>query len=125
MAAEFIKDASSLICVGAKPPVSFFAYPGKPSWLTPETAEIVQLADGEICVLDALTRLADSLEAPEAPAHLQPAMIPPIEDGPLNAVEVGKVLAACMPEMPLFPMKRQQPGLPYSRPQQAHQNMTG
>ena len=28
---EFLKDLDVLVLVGAKPPVSFFAYPGKPS----------------------------------------------------------------------------------------------
>ena len=29
---EFLAGLEQLILVGAKPPVSFFAYPGKPSW---------------------------------------------------------------------------------------------
>jgi acetolactate synthase-1/2/3 large subunit len=33
---EYFKDIEQLILVGAKPPVSFFAYPGKPSWCLPE-----------------------------------------------------------------------------------------
>ncbi len=33
---EFMKGTEQLILVGASPPVSFFAYPNKPSWCTPE-----------------------------------------------------------------------------------------
>ena len=33
---EFMKGTGQLILVGASPPVSFFAYPNKPSWCTPE-----------------------------------------------------------------------------------------
>ena len=32
-------EPSNSILVGAKPPVSFFAYPGKPSWCVPEACE--------------------------------------------------------------------------------------
>ncbi|MGH3860083.1 MAG: hypothetical protein ACRDSQ_10830, partial [Actinokineospora sp.] len=35
---EFMKGVEQLILVGAKPPVSFFAYPGRPSWCTRRTA---------------------------------------------------------------------------------------
>ena len=34
MAVEMLKDAGQLVLVGAKPPVAFFGYPGKPSLLT-------------------------------------------------------------------------------------------
>ncbi|HEV2650720.1 MAG TPA: acetolactate synthase large subunit, partial [Rhizomicrobium sp.] len=37
---EFFADTEQLILCGAKPPVSFFAYPGKPSWGLPEGAVI-------------------------------------------------------------------------------------
>ncbi|MCA8895939.1 MAG: acetolactate synthase large subunit, partial [Amphiplicatus sp.] len=45
MAADYLKDFRTLIMVGAKPPVAFFAYPGKPGWLSPEGANIVTLAE--------------------------------------------------------------------------------
>ncbi len=35
---EFLKDVEQLVLVGAKPPVTFFAYPGKPSWTLPDGA---------------------------------------------------------------------------------------
>jgi acetolactate synthase-1/2/3 large subunit len=41
---DFLKDLDVLVLVGTKPPVSFFAYPGKPSWCTPETCAIHYLA---------------------------------------------------------------------------------
>ncbi len=97
-AADYIKDFKSIVCIGAKPPVSFFAYPGKPSWLTPEAAEIVQLAERSVDALDALKRLADTLGAPPEPAVVQAAGILPIEEGKLTPLDIGKVLAAHMPE---------------------------
>lgn len=38
------EDVEQLILVGAKPPVSFFAYPGKPSWGAPEGCQFDYLA---------------------------------------------------------------------------------
>ena len=38
---EFMKGMEQLILVGASPPVSFFAYPNKPSWCTPEGCKIL------------------------------------------------------------------------------------
>jgi len=98
MAADYIKNFKQVVFVGAKPPVSFFAYPNKPSWLMPEDANLVTLATPRQCALDALTRLADALNAPEQPAHIQPEFIPPSEDGRLTPVGVGTVVAALMPD---------------------------
>jgi hypothetical protein len=36
---EFLQGVEQLILVGAKPPVTFFAYPGKTSWPTPLSSE--------------------------------------------------------------------------------------
>ena len=41
---DFLKDFEQIIFVGAKPPVSFFAYPGKPSWCAPEGSNLSYLA---------------------------------------------------------------------------------
>ena len=41
---ESFKGLEQLILVGAPPPVTFFAYPGKPSWVTPEGCEIITLS---------------------------------------------------------------------------------
>lgn len=98
MAVDFLKDATQIVFVGTKPPVSFFAYPGKPSWLSPEQAELVQLADPRVDALDSLTRLANALAAPAEPAHLQPAGVPPLASGPLNPMSAGTVVANLIPE---------------------------
>lgn len=96
-AADYLKDFKSLVFVGTKPPVSFFAYPGKPSWLSPEGATLVQLAEVTVDALDALTRLADAVNAPAEPAILQPRAEHALEQGPINQVELGKVIANRLP----------------------------
>jgi acetolactate synthase I/II/III large subunit len=97
-ATEVLKNYKALVFVGTKPPVSFFAYPEKPSWLSPGDAELVRLADPDVDALDALTRLADALNAPEEPVRLQPELTPAPENGKLNPLDLGKVLAANMPD---------------------------
>ena len=57
---EFLKDVEQLILVGAKPPVSFFAYPGKPSWCVPEGCQILYLAHPHEDGLGALEALAET-----------------------------------------------------------------
>jgi len=54
MAAEHIKDLKTIVFVGTKPPVSFFAYPGKPGWLSPDAAALIDLADARTDALSTL-----------------------------------------------------------------------
>ena len=98
MAAEFLQDSTQIIFVGCPPPVSFFKYPGKPSWLSPENAQLVELAGARVQALDALTRLANALNAPDEPDNMQPAGVPPVGKGPLNPMTAGTVIANLLPE---------------------------
>jgi acetolactate synthase I/II/III large subunit len=94
---EFMKGTQQLILVGASPPVSFFAYPNKPSWCTPEDCKILYLAypheDGTV----ALEALADALKAPKQPLHVGVARKPDIPNGPLNPLTAGQVIAHYLP----------------------------
>jgi acetolactate synthase-1/2/3 large subunit len=97
-AQDFIKELENIVFIGTKPPVSFFAYPEKPSWLSPEGANLVQLADVNTDALDALTRLADELGCPAEPTQFQERNTFELEQGPANALELGKIMANRMPE---------------------------
>ena len=68
---EFLKGTEQLILVGTKPPVSFFAYPGKPGWLTPEGCETLVLTTAAQDGVQALEALASELNAPLHPVHVQ------------------------------------------------------
>ncbi|MDZ4268193.1 MAG: acetolactate synthase large subunit, partial [Mycobacterium sp.] len=59
-AQEQLAGAAHLILAGATSPVSFFAYPGKPSDLVPEGCEVHELA-GFSCATKALESLAEEL----------------------------------------------------------------
>lgn len=98
MAADYIKDFDDIVFVGAPPPVAFFAYPGKPSFIANSKTKLTILADPRRDALDALRRLADALGASRKPALVQAPMIPPTESGPLTPVGVGTIVASLMPE---------------------------
>ena len=98
MAAEHLQNLDTLIFVGTKPPVSFFAYPGKPGWLSPDTANLIRLGDARVDTVDALKRLADSLGAPSQVSNVAQRVEHELAQGPINAVELGKVIANRLPE---------------------------
>lgn len=98
MAADFLAGLTRIVFVGAEPPVSFFAYPGKPSWLSPDNAELIKLAGPRDDAVDALRQLADALNAPAAANNLQAPAAPPAADGNLDAQSLGAVLASLLPE---------------------------
>lgn len=87
-----------LVLAATSAPVSFFAYPGKKSWLVPEGCEVHQLASTEEDVLSALAELADRLGANESaePAAAAPPFPPP--KGDLTPVAIGQTLTLLMPE---------------------------
>ncbi|MEL0163047.1 MAG: acetolactate synthase large subunit, partial [Halieaceae bacterium] len=96
-AAEQLAGLDTLVLAGAKAPVSFFAYPNKPSVLAPDTAEMTELANPEVDVVDALTRLADALDAPKQPIVTAEGTQYPLVDGAIDAGELGKVIANRLP----------------------------
>jgi acetolactate synthase-1/2/3 large subunit len=94
---EFMKGTEHLILVGANPPVSFFAYPGKPSWCTPEGCKILYLAHAHEDGTVALEALADAVKAPRQPRHVGISSKPDIPNGPLNPQTAGQVIAHYLP----------------------------
>ncbi|MDE2561149.1 MAG: acetolactate synthase large subunit [Sphingomonadales bacterium] len=98
-AAAFLADLETIVFCGCEPPVSFFAYPGKPSWLSPEGANLVRLASLREDAPAALTGLADALGAPSQPANVQQSASFPADDADkLAPAGVGAVLSALIPE---------------------------
>ena len=97
-AIEFLDAVQQIVFVGTKPPVSFFAYPDKPSWLSPDSAELLKLADARTDAEDTLRRLADALNAPAEPANVQPTRDATYEEGKLDAKSAGIITAQLLPE---------------------------
>ncbi len=98
IAADFMKDFSDIVLIGADAPVAFFAYPDKPSEILPKSANIIKLASAKDDVLSCLTDLADALNAPEQPKSLQENMIFPFDSGALNAVNLGALVGKYIPQ---------------------------
>jgi acetolactate synthase I/II/III large subunit len=91
---EFLKDVEQLILVGAKPPVSFFAYPGKPSWCVPEGCRILYLAQPHE---DGLGALDETIGAPRAAEAVKLAR-PELPSGKLNSYSAGQAIGFYLPE---------------------------
>ena len=86
-----------IILVCAKPPVGFFAYPGKPSTQYPAHAQLHVLARPDQDPEAALLALAESLDAPEAPLP-DPGPRPEAASGAPTPEGLARTLAALMPE---------------------------
>lgn len=89
-AEQQLAGISHLVLVGARSPVAFFAYPGKPSGLVPLGTQIhtVEPAD--------LHRLVDALAAPPVPPAV--AVPPALPSGPLTVANWVQVIGALLPE---------------------------
>jgi len=98
MAVDHLHGLEKMVFVGSPPPVSFFAYPDKPGWLSPPDAALCELADACTDVKDALRRLADALGAPESPATVQEATHFSYEEGKLTTKSAGAITAQLLPE---------------------------
>jgi len=99
MAEEFLKGVQNIVFVGSKPPVSFFAYPGKKSYLSPENSKLVQLSTFEQDGKKALNALCEMLDAKEISKNLLPSssiLAPP--NGELTPAHVGSLLGELLPE---------------------------
>jgi acetolactate synthase I/II/III large subunit len=94
---EFLKDVEQLILVGAKPPVSFFAYPGKPSWCVPEGCRILWLAQPHEDGTGALEALAETIGAPRAAETVKLAR-PDKPSGKFNAYSAGQAIGFYLPD---------------------------
>lgn len=94
-----LKGVESLIIAGTKPPVSFFAYPGKSSWLTPEGCEIIYLSHPHQDSAKAIAALADGLNAPDTPSQLTPFQTDlPSDADTFEQFAIGKIIAHHLPE---------------------------
>jgi acetolactate synthase-1/2/3 large subunit len=87
-----------LILAGAQPPVSFFAYPDTPSWLTPDDCAIHTLAAPEDDAHAAFAALVDELGAGNTPLDVQPMLAPELPSGALTPEAVHRSIAAQMPD---------------------------
>jgi acetolactate synthase I/II/III large subunit len=105
-----LDGAKHLVLAGAASPVSFFAYPGRPSDLVPEGCEVHVLA-GHTGAADALVALADEV-APGTAAAVAPPSRPQLPTGALTAAGAADVIGALMPERAIVVDESNTCGLP-------------
>jgi acetolactate synthase-1/2/3 large subunit len=86
-----------VIIAGTRAPVSFFAYPGKPSDLVPEGAKVHVLAEIDEDAPAALAALAELVAADTEPV-LQQASRPALPSGPLTPQNWADVIGALLPD---------------------------
>ena len=97
-AVEFLKDIDSLILVGAKPPVAFFAYPEKPGVLTKPTCQHTVLAAPYEDSFKALESLATKLKAPKTTKNIAELQVPDCPSGQLTSEACAQIVARLLPE---------------------------
>jgi acetolactate synthase-1/2/3 large subunit len=98
MAASQLAGTRQLILAVASSPVSFFAYPGKPTTPVPPGCRVQVLAEPGDDVPGALIALAD-LAAPDALPSITPASRPELPAaGELTAQSAAAVIGALLPE---------------------------
>jgi acetolactate synthase I/II/III large subunit len=106
-AASQLDGLRHLVVVDSKAPVSFFAYPGKASYLVPEGCEVHVLAGGDEDAPAALEALADLVGAPtggtggaggSGGADRHAAERPDLPTGELTVQAVAQAVGALLPE---------------------------
>jgi acetolactate synthase-1/2/3 large subunit len=94
-----LKDFKVAVLAGMKPPVGFFAYPGKPGLMLPPGCQTQVLARIEQDVVGGLEALADALGAPR---EIEIPDAGPRPESPRNAAispeALAQTVAALMPE---------------------------
>ncbi len=93
-----LADIEHLIVVDSKPPVSFFAYPDKKSFLTPETCTVHTLATPGQDAAGSLDKLVRALGAGNATPELQASQRPGCPRGRLTAEKVCKAVGHLLPD---------------------------
>lgn len=93
-----LADVDHLILVDSKAPVSFFAYPGKKSYLVPDKCKVHVLSSEEQDAQGSLKKLAEALDADSATPKLQEPNRPEKPSGALTADLVCQSVGHHLPD---------------------------
>jgi acetolactate synthase-1/2/3 large subunit len=97
-AAARLEKLEALVLIGAKAPVSFFAYPERPSWLAPSGCEMLSLAEPDEDPASALADLAAALDCEATTKRGENQSLPDAVQGELNPQSLAITIARCLPE---------------------------
>lgn len=111
---ERLAGTELIVLVGAQPPVSFFAYPDKPSWLTPDGCRLAVLSHPHEDGTAALEALVDALGAGQSfvPVNARKA-VEFSRGGPLDAESIMQVVAKHLPEQAILADESLSSGFPH------------
>ena len=99
IALDTLKPYKRIVLIGARAPIGFFAYPGKPTILTREGAGVLTLADAGADLTGALFALTDATGATQTPpAHVAKPDLPERPTGPINLNSLAAIIARAIPE---------------------------
>ena len=98
MAMAMLAPYRTVILAGARSPVSFFGYPGLPSYFISPEQRTLSLADPEEDVEAALEALAEALGAPREVATNPTVQRPDRPTGPLTPETMTMAVASILPE---------------------------
>jgi acetolactate synthase-1/2/3 large subunit len=98
MAITALSPYKSVVLAGARPPVSFFGYPGVPSYIISPEQRQATLATPDEEVVDALEALADALGAPMNIDQNPTVQTPPRPAGKLTPETLSAAVAALLPD---------------------------
>lgn len=93
-----LAEARHLILAGARSPVSFFAYPGKPSDIVPNGCQVHRLGSVAHDVSGALAQLAELLGASARRLPAPPGEQPGLPAGDLSPESLAQAVGALLPE---------------------------
>jgi acetolactate synthase I/II/III large subunit len=97
-AVKVLAGLKHIVLVGAKMPVAFFAYPDKPSLLSPQDCQGHVLARPEEDAIGALAALADAIGARSTSAPVINDPPPALASGAITPDALGASLGALLPE---------------------------
>ncbi|NNE52778.1 MAG: acetolactate synthase large subunit [Sulfitobacter sp.] len=99
IALKVLAPFKKIVMLGAKEPIGFFAYPGKPARLTQAGTELLTLADRSMDLTAAMKALCAATDAQDtAPAHVADAHLPDVPEGPMGPDTFAPILARAIPK---------------------------
>jgi len=96
-AAEVLAGTKHLILISTQPPITFFAYPEKPNWLTPEGCELHTLVERDGDIDGSLQALVDVLGVGQQAIETTQLIRPDRPVGDLSPKALGMSLAYYFP----------------------------
>lgn len=111
MSSVQLGEFENLVLVDAKAPVSFFAYPGKKSYLVPEGCGLHNLVEPEQDALGSLLALVEAVEASGTEPSLPALERPTLPDGKLTGAMACQAIGALLPENAIISDEAQTSGV--------------